>query len=73
MLRRDFIKSASLAIGGTLILNNLSFAENLLGPKTDSTPKPKAYHFHGHARSGCATRPELAPFLEKGFCMMPPL
>jgi len=73
MLRRDFIKSAGLAIGGTLILNNLSFAENLLGPKTESSPKPRVYHFHGHARSGCATRPELAPFLEKGFCMMPPL
>jgi len=73
MLRRDFIKSAGLTIGGVLVLNNLSFAENLLGPKTESSPKPRVYHFHGHARSGCATRPELAPFLEKGFCMMPPL
>lgn len=73
MLRRDFIKSAGLAIGGALIINNLSFADKFLEPETVSNPKPRMYHFHGHARSGCATRPELAPFLEKGFCMMPPL
>jgi len=73
MLRRDFIKSAGLAIGGAMILDNLAFAEEFVAQEADSGRGPRMYHFHGHPRSGCATRPELAPFLEKGFCVMPPL
>jgi hypothetical protein len=34
-------------------------------------PTARTCHLHGHARSGCASRPEIAPFLEKGLAILP--
>jgi hypothetical protein len=72
MLRRDFIKSASIILGGTLFLDEFVFAIDDEKARTVSNNQSRNYHLHGHARSGCATRPEIAPFLEKGISLMPP-
>ncbi len=74
MLRRDFIKAASLTAGGYLISRAIPFAAEFEPDEPEKKPiepfRP-VYHLHGHPRSGCASRPELAPFLEKGFAVMP--
>jgi hypothetical protein len=72
MLRRNFIKATALSVGGFLIIRKIPFADE---PAQDEKSAPKsfrpAYHLHGHPRSGCASRPEVAPFLEKGFSVTP--
>lgn len=71
MLRRDFIKSSAFIAGGILFLPQIPHASE---PEENSPlhSRKKALNFHGHPRSGCASRPELAPMLEKGFAGMPP-
>ncbi|SYZ72683.1 hypothetical protein TRIP_C20798 [Candidatus Zixiibacteriota bacterium] len=72
MLRRNFIKATALTVGGFFILRRIPFAKHIL-PEEKEPVKPyrPVYHLHGHPRSGCASRPELAPFLEKGFAVTP--
>lgn len=73
MLRRNFIKAASVVLGGILFINRLPSG---MDEAPEDAPKksggPISYHFHGHPRSGCSTRPELAAMLGKGFSVIPP-
>jgi hypothetical protein len=74
MLRRDFIKTASITLGGLgglIALGHLpSFAAGTDDRKS-RRKKRRAFHLHGDARSGCATPPELADLLEKGISYAP--
>jgi hypothetical protein len=73
MLRRNFIKAATIALGGVLFINRLpSGMDETPEDTTKLSGAPRSYHFHGHPRSGCATRPELAAMLGKGFSVIPP-
>lgn len=73
MLRRDFIKTGSLTLGGLLIIQNIPWGG--LGPELPTTQRAKkrSFHLYGHARSGCASPPELAPFREYGFALILPI
>ena len=71
MLRRDFLKASSLVMGGMLILREIPSLEDR--PEYTGNVKrfKPTYRFHGHARSGCASRPELAPLVESGIIATP--
>ena len=73
MLRRNFVKAMTFAVGGFLLIDDLAFGTE---EQPEEIPKtvsgPIIYHFHGHPRSGCSTRPELAAMLGKGFSVIPP-
>jgi len=71
MLRRDFLKSSSLVFSGLLVISQIpqSFVcEDAHAAESSYTP---VYRFNGHARSGCATPPELMPMLERGMVIIP--
>jgi len=77
MLRRKFIKSSSLTLGGIIALSSLpTFCfKSEAAPMTTSEKTGKTqrmYHLHGDARSGCASPPELAAFYENGIMSVPP-
>jgi hypothetical protein len=73
MLRRNFIKAAAVALGGVLLINRLpSGMDEIPENPPKQSGAPRSYHFHGHPRSGCSTRPELAAMLGKGFSVIPP-
>ncbi|MEW5925659.1 MAG: hypothetical protein AB1746_16880 [Candidatus Zixiibacteriota bacterium] len=72
MLRREFIKASFITFGGVVLAQNALMSM----PLTDTNRnKRKAgrpvYHLHGHARSGCATPPELQYILENGIASLP--
>lgn len=71
MLRRDFLKASSLVMGGMLILGEIPSLEDRGNPGRDIRRFKPTYRFHGHARSGCASPPELAPLVESGIIAMP--
>jgi hypothetical protein len=74
MLRRDFIRTGSVFLGGILVAGRFSFAPRANCTLPAAPPGRKAggiYRLHGDARSGCATPPELASLLEKGITGMP--
>jgi hypothetical protein len=73
MLRRNFLKAAVMTLAGFLFARRIPLAESIAVEDTPKKRAARAYHFHGHARSGCASRPELAPFLEKGISNIPPI
>lgn len=67
MLRRDFIRSGSILIGGVLVLHELPLAEPVdqnRSPSYYSDPC-KPWH-HGHRRCGCATPPHKQALMEWG-------
>jgi hypothetical protein len=71
MLRRDFLRASSMAMGGLLILREIPSPGNRrIRGGGMKRPKP-IYRFHGHARSGCASPPELAPLVENGITALP--
>jgi len=72
MLRRDFIKAGVLVGGGVILLHTIPFAHNFTPDQAQQVKERHRYRFHGHVRSGCATPPELAPYLEEG-CSVHPL
>lgn len=70
--RREFIKiSAMLAAGATL---SLAGVEKVLAVESVS-PEPHIdrplYRFHGHAKSGCAFRPEITDVWAGGGAVVP--
>jgi hypothetical protein len=73
MLRRNFVKAMTIAAGSFLLIDDIPFAASE-SPEDTTRPgtAPVTYHFHGHPRSGCSTRPELAAMLGKGFSVIPP-
>ncbi|HHI02738.1 MAG: hypothetical protein DRP51_03560 [Candidatus Zixiibacteriota bacterium] len=74
MLRRNFIKSAFVAIGGVLVIGRVPMADTFekvnSGYLVGRLSKPRLT-LHGHRRSGCATRPELAAVFEDGCGVLP--
>jgi hypothetical protein len=73
MLRRNFLKAAAMTLVGFLFARRIPLAESIAADEAPKKRSGRIYHFHGHARSGCASRPELAPFLEKGISNIPPI
>jgi len=72
MLRRDFIKTSCLCFGGVLMMHNALFAAPSRDEKHDRAKgRRPVYHLHGHARSGCASPPELQPLIENGIMALP--
>ena len=74
MLRRDFIKTASITLGGLgglIALGHLPSFATGQSSKKNRKIHPRVFHLHGDARSGCATPPELADLLEKGISYAP--
>ena len=71
MLRRDFLKSSSLVFGGLLVISQIP--QGLVNEETHPAQSSfiPVYRFNGHARSGCATPPELMPMLECGMVIIP--
>ncbi|UCD17797.1 MAG: twin-arginine translocation signal domain-containing protein [Candidatus Zixiibacteriota bacterium] len=71
MLRRDFIKTTALTAGGIVVLGTILPEPAGAAEKSVRPYIKRDYRLVGHARSGCATPPELTPFLENGGSMMP--
>ncbi len=72
MLRRSFLKTGVIVGGGVMLLHSIPFAQSMATEPEQRRSGPHRYHLHGHARSGCATPPEQAMFLEGG-CSIHPL
>jgi len=67
--RREFLKLSSvLAAGAVVALTPVS--EVLSWNAEPPTEKP-VYRIHGHSRSGCAYRPELADLWAGGGAQLP--
>ncbi len=70
--RREFLKlSAMLAAGATIVATSI---DTVLA--VEYTPEIKnqnvpLYRFHGHAKSGCAFRPELTDSWAGGGAVIP--
>ncbi len=72
MLRREFIKTTSITLGGLIVFSNLpSFgANNYIEGRRKI--RSRVYHLHGDAKSGCASPPELTDLLANGISYVPP-
>lgn len=72
MLRRDFIKTAVLTGTGLILASELVLASSE-SPQDNKPMKlsKRTYQLHGHARSGCATPPELFGIIENGINCLP--
>ncbi len=68
--RREFLKlSGALAAGAVITLSSLNdVAAAWNGPPPSTAP---LYRLHGHSRSGCAYRPELADIWSGGGAQLP--
>lgn len=71
MLRRDFIRVTFISAGGLYILGNIPDAAAYADVRKIARPKSRKLCFHGHRKSGCASRPELSRALENGFSSLP--
>ena len=72
MLRRDFIKTSAITFGGIIIAHEALLSAPLVVTEQKIKKSGKTiYHLHGHARSGCASPPELQPMLENGIMALP--
>ncbi|RKX27934.1 MAG: hypothetical protein DRP46_09365 [Candidatus Zixiibacteriota bacterium] len=72
MLRRDFIKASAITFGGIVIAREVLLSSPLVMTEQRNKKSGKTvYHLHGHARSGCASPPELQPMLENGIMSLP--
>jgi hypothetical protein len=71
MLRRNFLATAGLTITAWLAMGRMPILADM--PDKDRTDRGcrKMLHLKGHARSGCATRPELAHLFENGIYNLP--
>ncbi|MCK5127820.1 MAG: twin-arginine translocation signal domain-containing protein [candidate division Zixibacteria bacterium] len=70
--RRDFLKlSVIVAAGAAVPFSGLESAIAMnFTPLSEYTVKP-IYRFHGHAKSGCAFRPELTDMWAGGGAVLP--
>ena len=71
MLRRDFIRVTFISAGGIYILGKVPFAEASARRRKITSIKSNKLNYHGHAKSGCASRPELSRAFENGFVSLP--
>ena len=71
MLRRNFLKTAGLTVSGVFIVGRIPIHANIPDNKHIKTDRKRHLHFQGHARSGCATRPEIAAMFENGIYNLP--
>jgi hypothetical protein len=72
--RRDFLKLSGVLAAGTVA--SLASPSSIWGLETEPplpapTQLPPIYRIHGHARSGCAYRPELAAIWSGGGAQLP--
>jgi len=77
MLRRDFLISGSMTLAALLILREFSPAsdhhiETESGIDTKRIVRKRPGCLQGHARSGCASPPELTSLMENGIYATPP-
>ncbi len=68
--RREFLKlSGALAAGAVITLSSLN---EVAAAWSDPPPREAPlYRLHGHSRSGCAYRPELADIWSGGGAQLP--
>lgn len=66
MLRREFIKSTSLTLGGFLLAGHVAIGKPGRENNNRKIARAKIYRLHGHARSGCATPPHYLETIEHG-------
>ncbi len=66
MLRREFIKSTSLTLGGILIAGHVALGRPEKENFNRTIARAKIYRLRGHARSGCATPPHYLETIEYG-------
>jgi len=67
--RRDFLKLSSLLAAGAVVA--LSSASEVLAWNAEPPADKPIYRLHGHSRSGCAFRPELADLWAGGGAQLP--
>jgi hypothetical protein len=70
MLRREFIRNAGVVVGAGVIIYSVPGAFEFKAAREKSVRRSNL-HFHGHPRSGCASRPEIVPLLENGITAFP--
>jgi len=71
MLRREFIKNSSLVVGGIILGTGIIMADTTDKHRKERRRIKRHYHLHGHARSGCATPPEMQSAMEQGIYATP--
>ena len=67
--RREFLKLSSVLAAGAAI--SLTSFNEIAGWDKSRIPARPAFHHHGHARSGCAFRPELTDIWAGGGAQLP--
>lgn len=71
MLRRNFLKTGSLTLGGMMLAGNLVFARNRITKHPSHRTKKPHYRLHGDPQSGCASTPEYIEAIEFGMSELP--
>jgi len=71
MLRRDFIRVTFISAGGIYILASIPDAVASDDVRKITHTKTRKLNYHGHRKSGCASRPELSRAFESGFSSLP--
>ena len=71
MLRREFLKSASMVLSGLLIVNQIPLLPAKAQETKNTVIKRNPYRFNGNAKAGCAYPPEIASMMEYGSMATP--
>ncbi len=66
MLRRDFIKSGSILVGGVVLLRQIPLAEPAEYKSAQTPSRKPVLRHHGDRRCGCATPPDRQALMEWG-------
>lgn len=70
--RREFLKlSALLAAGAVITVSGVDAVAAITFEPQSAIEHRPLYRFHGHARSGCAFRPELTDMWAGGGAVLP--
>lgn len=67
--RREFLKLSTVLAAGAVV--TLSSAGEVLSWNAEPPIDKPIYRLHGHSRSGCAFRPELADLWAGGGAQLP--
>jgi hypothetical protein len=71
MLRRDFIKTGLISIGGIIAFGGILSADTVTDNESENFGGKRRMNLHGHRRSGCASRPKMSSAFEHGFSTSP--
>ncbi len=72
MLRRNFLKTALTLGSGVILADKLSWGDSWASQTSlPRRPYRPPLRYTGHARSGCATRPEVNNLMVSGFMALP--